>query len=114
MKETVLDFQDTMKHLMAEHRETTKKFRDFKDSAMEAKVLDDKSKQLVALGAAITAGCKYCIGLHVKDAFRAGATKEEIYEAALVAVLMGGSPALTYVTDVKQAVEEYSTESTLS
>lgn len=114
MEDTVLDFQDTIKHLMAEHGNTTKKFREFKKSAMESKALGDKAKQLVALGAAITAGCKYCIGLHVKEAFRAEASREEIYETALVAVLMGGSPALTYVTDVKKAVEEYSPKSTIS
>ncbi|KXA94263.1 alkylhydroperoxidase, partial [candidate division MSBL1 archaeon SCGC-AAA259I09] len=73
-----------------------------------------KTKQLVALGTSITAGCRYCMGLHVKGAFEAGADSEEIYETALVAVMMGGSPALTYVTDVKEAIEEYSPESTIS
>ena len=56
---------------------------------------------------AITARCKYCIGIHVEKALKAGATKEEILEAATVAILMGGGPALTYIAEVKKALEEF-------
>jgi len=38
---------------------------------------------------------------------KAGASKEEILEAATVAILMGGGPALTYIAEVRKALEEF-------
>ncbi|MGB9705025.1 MAG: serpin family protein [Pyrobaculum sp.] len=37
-----------------------------------------------------------------------GATREEMLEAADVAVLMGGGPARTYATEFRKALEEFS------
>ncbi len=69
-------------------------------------VLSTKQKELIALGIAICATCDYCIAIHVKKCFEAGASKEEIAEACGVAMLMGGGPALTYATFVAQAIDE--------
>ncbi len=40
-------------------------------------ILDAKTKELVAIGTAITTRCKYCIAIHVEKALKAGATKKE-------------------------------------
>jgi pyruvate dehydrogenase E2 component (dihydrolipoamide acetyltransferase) len=46
--------------------------------------------------------------LHVKQALSEGATREEILEAASVAVAFGGSPAMAYLaTTVMSALEEF-------
>jgi AhpD family alkylhydroperoxidase len=66
-----------------------------------------KHKELIALGIAINEGCEYCMAIHVKKCFEAGATKEEIAEACSVAILMGGGPGLTHSTFVAQAIEEF-------
>jgi len=73
-----------------------------KDGALTAKV-----KELIALGIAVCATCDYCIALHVKKCFEAGATKDEIAEVLGVAILMGGGPALTYSAFAAQAIEEF-------
>ena len=73
-----------------------------KDGALTTKV-----KELIALGIAVSAQCDYCMAIHVKKCFEAGATKEEIAEVLGVAVLMGGGPAMTHATFVAQAIEEF-------
>ncbi len=107
IEKSIADFQEMMGVLSKESREAMHHFRAFMDSVLEKKVLDTKTKELIALGTAITARCKYCIAIHVKKSLAAGATREEILEAATVAILMGGGPALTYVTEVKKALDEF-------
>ena len=82
-------------------------FKSFMGSVLNEGVLDAKTKELIAIGTSITARCKYCIAIHVEKTLNAGATKEEIFEAATVAILMGGGPAMTYVSEVKDALDEY-------
>jgi len=43
--------------------------------------IDDKTKELVAIGASITANCQPCLQYHVDQARRFGATEQEIAEA---------------------------------
>ena len=48
------------------------------------KLIDRKTKELIALGIAVTVRCDGCIAFHVHDAMQAGATKEEIAETVSV------------------------------
>ncbi len=107
MKKAIEDFQEAMKLLAKINPEVIRDFGKFMDSVLKEGYLDTKTKELIALGMAITARCKYCIGIHVEKALKAGATKEEILETATVAILMGGGPALTYIAEVKKALEEF-------
>ena len=43
--------------------------------------LDDQTKELVAIGASITANCQPCLQYHVEQARRFGADGQEIAEA---------------------------------
>ena len=54
-----------------------------------------KYRELIALGVAFTTQCAYCIDTHTRQAHAAGASKEEIAEAAFVAaaVRAGGTLA---------------------
>lgn len=107
MKESVDNVMKTMELMSKQQPETMRYFKAFMGSVLKEGVLDTKTKELVALGTAITARCKYCIAIHVEKALKVGATKEEILEAAAVAILMGGGPAMTYVVEVKKALEEF-------
>ena len=44
-----------------------------------------KYRELIALGVAFTTQCAYCIDTHTRRAREAGATKQEVAEAAFVA-----------------------------
>lgn len=69
--------------------------------------LDAKTKELIALGIAITVRCDGCIAYHVHDALRAGAKKGEIAETVSVAILMGGGPSVVYGIEAMQALSQY-------
>lgn len=81
-------------------------FTQFMGSVLKPGRLDLKTKELIALGMGLTARCKYCIGIHVEKALKAGAEPEDLWEVATVAMMMGGGPALTYVAELHQALEE--------
>ncbi|MCX7885238.1 MAG: carboxymuconolactone decarboxylase family protein [Caloramator sp.] len=70
--------------------------------------LDVKTKELISVGIAAYNRCEYCIVFHVYKALEAGATPEEIMEAAMVAVAFGGGPSMAYsVTLLKDSIEEF-------
>jgi len=81
-------------------------FTTFMGAVLKPGKLDLKTKELIALGMGLTARCKYCIGIHTEKALRAGATPEELWEVATVAMMMGGGPALTYVAELQEALDE--------
>ena len=108
MKKSVDNVMEMMGEMSKQQPETLRHFKAFMGSVLKEGVLDAKTKELVAVGTAITARCKYCIAIHVEKAIKVGATKEEILEVAGVAILMGGGPAMTYVVEVKKALDEFS------
>ncbi len=70
-------------------------------------VLSAKTKELIALGIAITVRCDGCIAFHVHDALAAGANPPEIAETIGVAVLMGGGPSVMYGCEALEALEQF-------
>ena len=79
-------------------------------SGLFGKVMKDGAlslleKELVAVGIAVAIQCTPCIRLHVKKCLDAGATKEQILDAASVAVMMAGGPAYTHVPVVIDTLE---------
>ena len=76
-------------------------------ASLKSGALDGKTKELIALGIAITVRCDGCISYHVHDALQAGASKEEIAETISVAILMGGGPSLVYGIEAFQALSQY-------
>ena len=62
-------------------------------------------KEMIALGIAVSAKCAPCIRAHVKKCIDAGATREQILEAASVAVMMGGGPAFMHLVEVIEALD---------
>ncbi|MDO6461596.1 carboxymuconolactone decarboxylase family protein [Granulosicoccaceae sp. 1_MG-2023] len=76
-------------------------------ASSEAGALDTKTKELIALGIAITVRCDGCIAFHVHDAMKAGAGKDEIAETISVAVMMGGGPSVVYGSQALEAVKQF-------
>ena len=61
--------------------------------------LDRKTKELVAIGASLTAKCQGCIEGHIRKALKFGATREEISET--IAIAMGvNAAAVVDLTDI--------------
>jgi len=69
-------------------------------------LIDEKTKWLLVMVAAVSQKCPICVGPAVKHCLEAGWSKAEILEAAMTAVLMGGSSVMTYVTLAAKAIED--------
>ncbi|HET20057.1 MAG TPA: carboxymuconolactone decarboxylase family protein [Chromatiales bacterium] len=110
MGQTMHDFKMGMGMMTGEAPEVMAAFNGFMDKVLCDGVLDTRTKELIALGMAITARCSYCIGIHVNKALHAGVTHAEIIEVCKVAILMGGGPAMTYIAEVKKALDLFERE----
>src|SRR5260370_31332971 len=55
-----------------------------------------KYRELIALAVACTTQCPYCLDVHTRNAKRAGATREEVTEAALLAAALRAGAAVTH------------------
>lgn len=86
---------------------TMKGFNKLHKAAVSKGALSSKTKELIALGIAITVRCDGCIAFHVHDALEAGATPEEIIETIGVAVYMGGGPSVMYGCEALEAMEQF-------
>ncbi len=72
---------------------------------MKEGALSVREKELIALGIGLAVRCKPCINMYVKKCLEAGATPEQIIEAAGVTVMMQGGPSFTHVPDVIRAID---------
>ncbi len=107
-KELLDERNDSVQKLKKNTPDQLKGFGGLYKEVMKAGALDVKTKELIAVGTAVTSLCEMCIVVHVKNAVNAGANKQEILEAAWVAVMMGGGPALSYIQCVLKALEDFS------
>ncbi len=59
-------------------------------------VIPRKYRELIALAVACTTQCPYCLDVHSRAAKRAGATREEVAETALLAAALRAGAAVTH------------------
>ena len=62
-------------------------------------------KELIALAIGLAVRCENCMYAHIRAAIKAGATEEQVLEAAGVAVMMAGGPTYTYLPRVTEALQ---------
>lgn len=95
---------------MADIRKTIpKEYETFikeKETITKSGKIPEKTKWLLLLVASVTQKCPVCIPRSVQHCLEAGWTKEEMLEACMVGVLVGGSSVMTYVTLVDKAIEQ--------
>ncbi len=96
MKQLGTRIPDTMKGFTSLHRASTAKG-----------ALSKKTKELIALGIAITVRCDGCIAFHVHDSLKAGASSKEVLETIGVAVMMGGGPSVVYGCEAMEALNQF-------
>ncbi len=77
-----------------------------KQAVTQSGAVSEKTKWLLLLVASVSQKCPVCIPKAVENCIEAGWSKEEMLEACMVAVLVGGSSVMTYVTLVDKAIEE--------
>lgn len=101
------ELKQVMERLGGEIPGTMQAFGQLHASNATDGALSAKTKELIALGIAITVRCDGCIAFHVHDSLQAGASRAEIVEAIGVAILMGGGPSVVYGTEALMALEQF-------
>ncbi|MHA1248162.1 MAG: carboxymuconolactone decarboxylase family protein [Candidatus Thorarchaeota archaeon] len=99
-----------MKHFGALNRDipdTRNAFTDLLKTVHVDGALPAKFKEIICIVASILAPCEPCIVYHTKKALEAGATRDEIMEACGVAIVMGGGPAVSHISVVQDALDEW-------
>lgn len=108
VREKLNSFINGLQEVSQTNGETVGAFMNLLGAAYEPKALDLKTKELMSVAIGIYNRCEYCIVYHSYKAFEAGASKEEVMEAAMVSVAFGGGPAMAYsVTLLKECIEEF-------
>jgi AhpD family alkylhydroperoxidase len=105
--ELVGQLTQTMRQMHKGIPATMQGFAQFADQAKKAGVLDEKTKELIAVAISIAQRCDGCIGFHTRAAVKAGATRDEVLETIGVAILMGGGPSTIYGAHALDAYEQF-------
>ena len=81
-------------------------WRTFSNTVFKAGALDEKTKQLIALGVSHVTQCANCIKGHTITASRKGASKEEMMEAIWVAAEMRAGAAYAHASIAMEEMDK--------
>jgi len=95
----------SMQKMRTASPEISRAFGGLHVAAMKPGSLAVREKELIAMAVGLAQGCTECIYLHTDGALKAGATREQVVEAAGVAVLMAGGPAFVHLPVVLDALD---------
>lgn len=109
-KEKLKEIGELIERLKKEVPVEIETFLKFATITEASGAIDAKHKALINVALAVAAQCEWCIALHTQEAVKQGATKKEILEAGMQAVLMHGGPALMYMTPLEKAIDEFMEE----
>jgi AhpD family alkylhydroperoxidase len=102
-----------LKELRGGMSDVMKSFSALARAALEAKALDTKTKELVALGIAVATRCDACIAFHAEAAVRHGATRDEVMETMGMAIYMGAGPSVMYAAQAVEAYDQFTAKTSL-
>ncbi|MDD1769558.1 MAG: carboxymuconolactone decarboxylase family protein [Methanomassiliicoccales archaeon] len=72
----------------------------FKEGALTV-----REKELIATAVSCVLKCDTCVETHAKDAIKAGATKEELREAMIVAMYLSGPSAVIFSPMIDEMIK---------
>ena len=84
---------------------TAKAFMGLFGAIMKDGALAVKHKELIAMAIGLAVRCEPCIYAHIKKCLDAGASRDEILEAASVVVMMQGGPSFMHLAQVADALD---------
>ncbi len=87
--------------------EVMKAFGGMARAALEAKALDTKTKELIALAIGVAIRCDSCVAFHAEAAVKQGATREEVMETMGMAIYMGAGPSVMYAAQAVEAFDQF-------
>ena len=105
------EWQTDRQKMRDEAPDIARGFGAFYQAVMKEGALSVREKELIATGIALAQRCAPCIKLHVQGCVKAGESREQILDAAGVAVMMQGGPAFTHVPEVIAALDHLEAKS---
>jgi AhpD family alkylhydroperoxidase len=105
-REYFTKFKADIEKLKGEIPDTIQGFGGLFTRVMKDGALTAKEKELIALGIGVAGHCTPCIRSHVQKSLEAGATRQQILEAASVAVVMAGGPAYVHIPVVLDTLDD--------
>lgn len=102
------DFQAGLGKLGKDAPEVAAAFVNITNACFIEGEIPGKYKELMAVSIAVYARCEYCIAYHVFKCIEEGANRDEIMEAATLAIAFGGSPSAAYTaTLVEECLDAF-------
>lgn len=108
MEEFPCETIDRISDLQREILGSIKAFNTMGAEAKRPSALDEKTKELIALGIAVSTRCESCIGFHVRSLVRLGTSRSELCEAVAMIAYMGGGPSVAFGAKALEAFDEFS------
>jgi ribonuclease HI len=105
-KKILEEFKTLMQDLNQRLPESFNAFINEKEAIIKDGCLPKKTKWLLVLVSALLEKCPVCISRAVEHCLENNWSREEMLEACMVAVLIGGSSVMTYLTFVDKAIAE--------
>jgi len=105
-KEFFAKFKSDVDKMKAEIPDTIQGFGGLFGKVMKDGALTAREKELIALGIGVAVHCEPCIRSHTQKCLEAGATRQQILEAASVAVVMAGGPAYVHIPVVLETLDD--------
>lgn len=100
-KDRVAEFtafrQRLNERILAEDNQVVRRFFALDTQTYRAGALDVKTKELMGLSASMVLRCDDCIAYHVAQCRQAGVTREELFEAFSVSLVVGGSIVIPHL-----------------
>ena len=108
VRQIVADVENGVAQMAKADPAFLKAFGAYQDESVKEGALSTKTKELIGVAIGAYNRCQYCICVHVQNAYKAGATRQEILEAAMTAIGFGGGPSMAYsATVLMDAVNEF-------
>jgi AhpD family alkylhydroperoxidase len=107
MRQNLIDAAVLNQLLGEQYPVESKAFGNFVHQAESGKALNMKTKELINIALSVASQCESCIAIHVNQAVQAGASRDEVVEAAFMAVIMHGGPAYMYMSQLFEALDEF-------
>jgi AhpD family alkylhydroperoxidase len=106
VKDIIDDMDETFKELKKYAPDYNEAFLKYSYESGKNGALSVKVKELIALALSIEAQCSFCIVGHTRNAAEAGATRQELIEAGMMAGLLGGGRVLSYLKYLFDTIKE--------
>lgn len=97
------EYRQRMNDVILGHdNKVIKRFFSLDNQTYEEGALSEVTKELLGLVASMVLRCDDCIKYHLGRCYELGVTKEQIYEASSVALIVGGS---IFIPHMRRAAE---------